>query len=99
MAGKIRFEVKEEERWAMLEFKLEEPLAPRDLESLEPPRVDGEKGVILSGRGPIWLYCYLAHHYHPTKFVAAYDPRFGGAVVVYSHTPEVRVGELLKVEL
>lgn len=61
--------------------------------------LSGTKGVILSGRGPIWLYCFLTHYYHPTKFIATYDPREGGAVIVESHSPEYKVGEVLKIEV
>jgi CRISPR-associated protein Csx3 len=61
--------------------------------------VNGTKGIILSGRGPIWLYCYLTHYYHPTKFIATYDPRLNGAVIVESHTKDYKSGELIEVNI
>lgn len=74
-------------------------LTPDHLKSLTPPNPITENfahlGVILSGRGPIWLYGFLVHFYHPTRWVATHDPRLGGAVVVESHTPEVQVGDLI----
>lgn len=45
-------------------------------------------GLILSGRGPIWLYAHLAHLAHPFAWVAVHDPRQGGAIVVARHTPD-----------
>jgi CRISPR-associated protein Csx3 len=42
-------------------------------------------GLILSGRGPVWLYAYLVHLAHPFAWVATHDPRLGGAVVVQRH--------------
>ena len=51
-------------------------------------------GVVLTGRAPIWLYGWLVHECHFTRWVACYDPRLG-AVVVESHTPEVRVGQVI----
>jgi len=77
-------------------FKLKENISPDILKTLKPPKVNAKKGVILSGRGPIWLYCYLVHFYHTTKFITTYDPRIG-AVIVESHSPNYNVGETLKV--
>lgn len=94
----INFKVVEKENYTILHFELESSIAPEILQELKPPKVNGAKGVILSGRGPIWLYCYLTHCYHPTKFIATYDPRLGGAIVVESHDPKHRVGEVIEFE-
>ncbi|MEM1588671.1 MAG: CRISPR-associated ring nuclease Crn3/Csx3 [Candidatus Bathyarchaeia archaeon] len=91
----IKFKVEEKTEYSIVEFELENNITPDILSSLKPPNVNGQKGVILSGRGPIWLYCYLTHFYHPTRFIAVFDPRLG-AVVVQSHHPEKKVGEIIK---
>lgn len=96
--SKIKFNIKEFEKWNLLQFELENFLIPTDLQSINPPKLQGIKGVILSGRGPIWLYCFLVHYYHPTKFIATYDPREGGAIIVESHTEEYKIGDLVKIE-
>jgi CRISPR-associated protein Csx3 len=49
--------------------------------------IDGTKGVIVGGRGPVWLYGALLHHLHVTRWSATFDPRLG-AVVVASHHPD-----------
>ncbi len=68
---------------------------PEDLRQLYlPPELDPRKGVILTGRAPIWLYGWLVHACHHTRWVACYDPRLG-AVVVSTHHPEVHLGEVL----
>ena len=73
-------------------FKVENlPKLPDEI-----PSDVGTKGVVLSGRAPIWVYAFLTHYYHPRPWVATYDPRLGGAVVVVSHTSEVKVGEIIK---
>lgn len=95
----IKFIIKESEKWNLLHFELDNPLSPRELQLITPPVLNGTKGIILSGRGPIWLYCFLVHYYHPTKFIATYDPREGGAVIVESHTTEYKIGDLLKFKL
>jgi CRISPR-associated protein Csx3 len=95
---KLKFQVKEFEKWNLLHFEIENPITPNEIHTISPPKLHGTKGVILSGRGPIWLYCYLAHYYHPTKFIATYDPREGGAVVVESHTPEFKIGDIIKIK-
>ena len=91
---RIAFRVEEGPDSTVLCFELEGPISPGDLRAIRPPRVDPKKGVILSGRGPIWLYAFLAHHYHPTRWIAIFDPRLG-AVVVESHDPGKRVGDVI----
>ena len=95
--SELKFEIKEEADYNILSFEIEGVLSPENLSALTPPKVEGSKGVILSGRGPIWLYCFLTHFYHPTKFIAAYDPRLGGAVVVESHSAKHQIGSVLKI--
>lgn len=86
----------------LIRFELMDQLSANDLKSLCPPDPIREnfahKGVVLSGRGPIWLYCFLTHFYHPTKFVATYDPRLKGAVVVESHGSDYRVGDVIPID-
>ena len=94
----INFTVVEKELYIIVHFELEEPILPEILQNINPPKVNSTKGIILSGRGPIWLYSYLTHHYHPTKFIAIDDPRLGGAVIVESHNPNYKSGEIIKVD-
>lgn len=53
------------------------------------------RGIILSGRGPIWGYAMMAHAAHPSPWVATVDPRLEGAVIVQSHRPGVGDGDLI----
>ena len=94
--SEIKFNVKEEDKYSIVPFEIEGVIKPEDLIGIAPPKVDGSKGVILSGRGPIWLYCFLTHFYHPTKFIATYDPRLGGGVIVETHSVEHAIGSVLK---
>jgi CRISPR-associated protein Csx3 len=72
---------------------------PQDLRKLElPGGIDTTQGVVLTGRGPIWLYGYLIHELHPTAWVACHDPRLG-AVVVATHTRGVSVGQIIPLEM
>jgi len=71
---------------------------PQDLLELRlPSELEPRRGVILTGRAPIWLYGWLVHACHHTRWVACYDPRLG-AVVVSTHHPEVRLGEVLQLQ-
>ncbi|MGQ9691848.1 MAG: CRISPR-associated ring nuclease Crn3/Csx3 [Thermoproteota archaeon] len=90
-----KLSVREEKDYTIVHFEIN-TITPEVLSSLAPPKVNATKGVVLSGRGPIWLYGYLIHHYHPTKFIATYDPRLGGAVVVESHCPGYKVGDVVR---
>ncbi len=94
--NKVNFSIEEKEEYTIVSFEVPDILTPEDLAELSPPAVNGAKGVVLSGRGPIWLYCFLTHFYHPTKFIATYDPRLEGAIIVERHTPEYNVGSVLK---
>ena len=94
--NELKFNVKEEADYSILSFEIDGVLSPEDLAALIPPKVEGSKGVILSGRGPIWLYCFLTHFYHPTKFIATYDPRLGGAVIEETHSVEYAIGSVLR---
>jgi CRISPR-associated protein Csx3 len=73
-------------------------ISPDDLIDLYlPPGVDTKKGVVISGRAPIWLYCYLVHELHPTVWVATEDPRLG-AVVVATHSRLAKIGQVISLE-
>jgi CRISPR-associated protein Csx3 len=68
---------------------------PDDLKSLSIPSVKGDAGVVITGRAPIWLVANLVHHYHATAWVATFDPRVGGAVVVETHQRRIDVGDII----
>jgi CRISPR-associated protein Csx3 len=72
----------------LLEFEIPGGVCePSDLANLNPPEVPGTGGVVISGRGPVWLFTALAHHYHICQWVGTFDPRLGGAVVTSRHSP------------
>ncbi len=71
--------------------------ARRPVQTPAPRRDQPRLGVVLTGRAPIWLYGWLVHECHCTRWVACYDPRLG-AVVVSSHHPEARVGQVINWE-
>lgn len=98
MKRRIEFKIDEKKEYTIVSFKLNEVISPNILSSIRPPEVNATKGVVLSGRGPIWLYCYLTHFYHPTKFVATYDPRLNGAVIVESHTVKYKAGDIIELK-
>jgi len=75
-------------------------IEPEDLKGLKLPEgIQPSLGVVLEGRGPIWLYGYLVHECHATAWVGCFDPRLEGAVVVEVHTRSVSVGSVLKLTL
>ncbi len=81
----------------LVEFHIDGGITtPEEAFSVELPKVPFNKGVIISGRGPIWFYGRLIHYFHPSKWVAVYDPRIG-AVVVQSHDPSVKEGEIIQI--
>ncbi len=67
----------------------DEPLPPL-------PAIPRGALVVIEGRAPIWRYGMAFHRLHgsPAGAVAVFDPRLG-AVVVASHTPGFKEGQVL----
>lgn len=73
-------------------------ITPQALSGLPLPEgIDPRKGVVISGRAPVWLYAYLVHECHPTLWVACFDPRLG-AVVTSTHSTQLSVGTVIPIE-
>lgn len=83
----------------LLEIEIEGGvIEPSDLKTIAVPDIPGDRGVIISGRAPIWLYSFLTHHYHVCQWVATFDPRLGGAIVTSVHTKNgPSVGDVVSV--
>lgn len=69
----------------------DEPLPPL-------PAIPRGALVVVEGRAPIWRYGLAFHRLHgaPAGAVAVFDPRLG-AVVVASHHPNFREGQVIDV--
>ena len=91
----MQFTATEHEKYTLVEIDTGGAITPDALFDIHPPKVRESKGVILSGRAPVWLFGYLVHHYHPCVWVATYDPRLEGAVIVESHTAAWEEGEVV----
>jgi len=74
-------------------------LEPGDLcELVLPDGIQWNQGVVIEGKGPIWLYGYLVHQCHAAAWVGCFDPRLG-AVVVSTHVRTIEVGQVLPIVL
>ena len=76
---------------------VDHPILPS--EPLPPlPAIPRGAVVLIEGQAPIWRYGMALHKLHgsPAGAVAVYDPRIG-AVVVASHCPEYRGGQVVDV--
>lgn len=94
----VEFRVREGPDYVVVEVRpLRDGLRPSDLRGVVPPPIPFDKGVVLAGRAPSWLFCYLARAYYFAPWLAIYDPRLGAAVVFESHVPEVREGSVRRV--
>ncbi|ABK14433.1 MAG: CRISPR-associated ring nuclease Crn3/Csx3 [Methanothrix sp.] len=76
---------------------VESPIAPDEPLPPLPPIPRGAL-VVVEGRAPIWRYGLALHRLHgsPAGAIAVFDPRLG-AVVVASHTPAYRPGQVVDV--
>jgi CRISPR-associated protein Csx3 len=98
---RIVFKYQEIQNFFLVSFELPKgPISPDDLRGIahRAPKATPKLGVVLSGRGPIWLYVCLAHIYHPSSWVAIFDPRLGSGIVVATHVPSVKVGDTVPLE-
>jgi CRISPR-associated Csx3 family protein len=43
--------------------------------------------IVLTGRGPVWLYLLIAHALHGKARKLSYDSPVTGEVVVFNHNP------------
>ena len=104
--GKFSCEIREFEEFVFVDVRIGENgiMSPEELPELVRVvesvgnRYFG-KGVVISGRLPIWAHSALAHLFHPAKFVAHFDPRLKGGVIVATHSPEYKLGQVIPVEL
>ncbi len=89
-------------KYQLLSIELTRPdriIYPEELAQLELPKgIDTTGGVVISGRGPIWLHGYLIHELHPTAWVAYYEPRMQAAIVAATHTRLVKIGQVIPLE-
>lgn len=97
----MNFRICKTDQFQLLELTLPDNgiISPEDLKKLKlPDGIDYRKGVIIYGKGPVWLYAYLSHELHIAKWVATFDPRIG-AVVVQSHdVNSPQVGDVISSE-
>ncbi|MEA3308545.1 MAG: CRISPR-associated protein Csx3 [Chloroflexota bacterium] len=60
------------------------------------PTLPSNRGVILGGRLPYWLYTSLVRTYQNHPWIAVYQPQLQGAIVVYSNTSAYTLGDCLQ---
>jgi len=83
----------------VVEVELKRPISPSEVPAIveavtaKVPAA-GPEAVAVSGRLPVWLFAALVHEFHPRPWVATYDPRLPGYVVVASHISGISVGDV-----
>jgi len=99
--GWIEFELRKIDKdMVELVFTIKRSIKPEELKYVIPPPIPGGMVLLISGRGPIWLYGHLIHHYaRLTKAVAIFDPKIPGYVVAASRTQELKPGDVITREI
>jgi len=78
-----------------------EYLAPAILPYISLPVSPGHRGIVLSGKGPQWLYAYLTYLSQVPdslvgfSWVGVFDPAQGGAVVVRTEENGPALGDII----
>ncbi|MCS7260340.1 MAG: hypothetical protein NZ765_06115 [Anaerolineae bacterium] len=71
-----------------------------EVEQVRLPRFPSDRGVILSGKLPLWLWTAAARAYRMAPWLGIYQPQLGTqAVVVAAHVRQMRPGMLVACEL
>jgi len=85
------------ERIVFYHIGVDSPISPDEPLPPLPPIPRGAL-VVVEGRAPIWRYGLALHRLHgsPAGAIAFFDPRLG-AVIVASHTPDYRPGQVIDV--
>jgi CRISPR-associated protein Csx3 len=88
----LKWTTKYYETFTFIEFTLvTDIIKPSGLKEVDlPGDIEDRRnlGLIISGRGPVWLYAHLVHRAHPFAWVAVYDPRLNAGIVVMNHVPD-----------
>ncbi len=65
-----------------------------ELDQVSAPGVAADKGVVLSGKLPYWLFTSLAISYQAAPWLAVYQPTLDGSVVIASSAGQPPLGTL-----
>jgi CRISPR-associated protein Csx3 len=72
-------------------------VVPAAVEAVRCLHLKGGKGILFNGAASLPVGMALAHLVaHLYQFVACFDPKMGRFVVVISHTPDRRPGDLIE---
>ena len=96
----IAFQTEKREDFTVLHSSLRTPnLDYSQLSGLNVPEVSSARGIIISGRLPLWLSSSLALSYQQSSvpWLAGYYPQLEGAIVLASSISEHRVGDLIPI--
>ncbi len=69
-----------------------------ELAQLVVPPIPLDRGVVLSGKMPYWLYTSLVFTYQAAPWIAVYQPQLKGAVIVYTRDGQHAIGACLSLE-
>ncbi len=71
-----------------------------EIERVRLPRIPADKGVILSGKMPLWLWTATARAYRTAPWLGIYQPQLGHqAVVISTSKGRLRPGMLISCEI
>ena len=86
------------EDFQILDILMEEGrISPGVLRSLHlPGQIDNEKGVVINGRAPIWLYAYLIGLCRSVPWIATFNPMDGAVVTVARSSKGRSVGDVIE---
>jgi len=85
----------------IFEFELKESVNPDEVQKIEKQLPDLEgRTLIITGKGPDWLYCIIMRKYlYKFPVIAVYDPKLQAAVIVSSHLMSFKMGDLIQLRL
>lgn len=95
----ITFDVEEQSDFTLLQCTLHNNLDYVQISGLNAPALSTDRGVVLSGKLPLWLTTALSCLYRrmDLPWIAGYYPPLQGAVVTYSRVLTHKPGDLIPI--
>lgn len=84
-----------------LHIRLTQPrIELSDLQDIQFPwLVEGNQGIVLEGRAPLWVYGYLMQYCQKAAWVGCYEPRLMAAIVAVERGSSSLLGQVLPLDL
>lgn len=91
-ASGLQFKCYEDERFTLLQFTTPRTLPIEQLSTIIPPKINRDKGVVISSSAPFWIIATVAMAYLDQVPWIACTQKTGGAIIAISNDRRIATG-------